>query len=151
MLTASNKDPNCSIATSLVCFNPLIKELVELQDMALGQHSFVGKRQHKVIRLGVANGFEMILERLPADGEAIFNDHFRFGFGEAIAFERIARIRQPNLEVVFERSNVVRLERPQDVEFGFEGIDLSFELRIHGDFFSQESLPVCSSSSSQLL
>ena len=53
----------------------------------------------------MADGFKMIAQRPPADGEAVFQDYLGFRLGERVAFQCVAAVSELDFVVCTQRGN----------------------------------------------
>ena len=95
-MTTTYKNRNRSILSRIFLVNQLIEQLVQIQDIGFFQGLVFGKQMDLVVRLGMPQCLIDIAERFPTNSQPIFNDHLCFGFCKAVAFNRVAGIRQPD-------------------------------------------------------
>ena len=74
----------------------VVEELVQLQDVPFGDLLTAGELLQVVEGLGMPDSLEVVLEWLATDGDAVLDNHLRFGFGQAVSFQGVARPSQPD-------------------------------------------------------
>jgi hypothetical protein len=83
------------VAPGRVRVHALHDEAMKVADIGLPQRLRLSRQIAPIMqRLEVPDRFEMILERLAADGDPVLDHHPRFGGGQRIALDRVRRVGQ---------------------------------------------------------
>ncbi len=129
---AGDEDGHASITSSLLLVDAPVEEPVQLQDVTLGEFALAGQREHEIVSVSVPDRFQVILERLTTNGQSVLDNDLRFCLCQAVAFQRVACVGQADLEVVFERRDVLWPEWAQLIKLGFKGVELLLILGFQG-------------------
>src|SRR5438105_4431099 len=90
---------------------------VDLAEVDLAQRlAGGGERAHKGERVAMADRLEMILQRLAADRDALFEDNRGFAAGQRIAFDGIRAVGQLDVIPGRQRREAARAQRTQSIE-----------------------------------
>ena len=115
---------------------PLHDDTVEGADVHLRyRYLAIGNLTHPADRLEMVDRLEVILKRLAATGDALFDDQRRLGRTERVPLDRVRRIGQFEIVVVLEIAQPVGCQRAEPVELGLFCRDLLQEL-VHDLFLS---------------
>lgn len=117
VIRASDANRRTAIRTRVAVIDPSEDDAMKAEKVVLGERSIgLSEFFNAIPSLGEIDGFQVILERLARNGDALGKDNLRFPQRQAVAFDRIGLIHHPHIPRRRETGDRSRCQRAQSRE-----------------------------------